>query len=72
VLGLEAFCFGGFSAFGLRTSLLDFFCPLAMSAPVKLPATMIELLPKHVVAFQQMHLAQPASATAQASVATEI
>jgi hypothetical protein len=28
--GLDAFCFGAFSALGLRTSLLDFFWDLAM------------------------------------------
>lgn len=30
VEGADAFCFGGFSAFGLRTSLFDFFWLLAM------------------------------------------
>src|SRR4051794_9126227 len=33
-LGCEAFCLGGFSALGLRTSLFDFFWLLAMTDPL--------------------------------------
>ncbi|OCC23673.1 hypothetical protein MB02_10955 [Croceicoccus estronivorus] len=32
--GLDAFCFFGFSALGLRISLFDFFWPLAMPVPI--------------------------------------